>query len=320
MKEFTHINATTVSEATSALSQYGDRANVIAGGTSLLGELIVRCRPVQPEYIINLKTIDGMDYITEDSSGLKIGALVRLNDIAASSVVKSKYTALAQAASKVASFRLRNMGTIGGNICQEVRCWYYWTSDNKFNCLRKNPNGICQALVGDNRFQHSIFGAAGGCVAANISDTGPALIALDASIVTSKRTIAAEDFWEGFTNTVLEDGEIVTEIQVPAPPAGSRSAFAKASIRRAIDFALASAAILVTPASGTITSARVALGGVAPTPIRATKAEDELEGNAISEAVADAAAEAAIDGAVALTYNKYKLSVAKGVVKRALLA
>lgn len=320
MKEFTHINATTVSEATSALSQYGDRANVIAGGTSLLGELIVRCRPVQPEYIINLKTIDGMDYITEDSSGLKIGALVRLNDIAASSVVKSKYTALAQAASKVASFRLRNMGTIGGNICQEVRCWYYWTSDNKFNCLRKNPNGICQALVGDNRFQHSIFGAAGGCVAANISDTGPALIALDASIVTSKRTIAAEDFWEGFTNTVLEDGEIVTEIQVPAPPAGSRSAFAKASIRRAIDFALASAAILVTPASGSITSARVALGGVAPTPIRATKAEDELEGNAISEAVADAAAEAAIDGAVALTYNKYKLSVAKGVVKRALLA
>lgn len=320
MKEFTHINATTVSEAVSALGQYGDRANVIAGGTSLLGELIVRCRPVQPEYIINLKTIDGMDHITEDSGGLKIGALARLNDIAASSVVQSKYTALAQAASKVASYRLRNMGTIGGNICQQVRCWYYWTSENKFDCLRKNPNGICQALVGDNRFQHSIFGGSNGCVAANVSDTGPALIALDASIVTSERTIAAEDFWDGFTNTVLDDGEIVTEIQVPAPPAGSRSAFAKASIRRAIDFALASAAILVTPSTGSITSARVALGAVAPTPIRATKAEEELKGNAISEAVADSAAEAAIDGATALTYNKYKLSVAKGVVKRALLA
>jgi xanthine dehydrogenase YagS FAD-binding subunit len=319
MKEFTHINATTVDDAVSALGQYGGTANVYAGGTDIFGELKLRSRPSQPEYLINLKTIDGLDYITEDSSGLKIGALTRLNDIATSSIVQSNYAALAQAARKVASLQIRHMGTIGGNICQEVRCWYYRTSENKFDCLRKNPAGVCQALLGDHRFQHSIFGAAGGCVAANPGDTGPALLALDASIVTSKRTIAAGDFWDGYNTTVMDDDEIVTEIQIPAPAAGSKSAFAKASIRKAIDFALASCAVVITPATGSITSARLVLGGVAPTPIRATGAEDALTGNSLSEAVAQDAADAAVDGAAALPHNTYKLSVVKGVVKRALL-
>lgn len=320
MKEFTHINATTVDEAVSALSQYGDKANVIAGGTDLFGELILRSRPVQPEYIINLKTIDGLDHITEDATGLKIGALTRLNDIATSSIVKSKYAALAQAARKVASLQIRNIGTIGGNICQQTRCWYFRTSENKFNCLKKDPAGVCQALLGDHRFQHSIFGAANGCVAANVSDTAPALIALDAKIVTSERTIDAEEFFDGFSKTVLGADEIVTEIQVPTPPSGSKSAFAKASIRKAIDFALASAAVLITPATGSVTSARVALGAVAPTPIRSTAAEEALVGNSISESTAETAAAAAVDGASALPYNGYKISVAKGVVKRAILA
>ena len=320
MKNFTYISATTVDEATSALGQYGEMAEVIAGGTDLVPELNYRSRPVQPEYMVDLKGIGDLDYIDEDSAGLKIGALTRLHDIAFATAVQNNYTALAQAARKVASWQIRNMGTIGGNICQGVRCCYFRSSDNKFNCLRKNPQGVCQATLGDHRFHHSIFGAVGGCIAANVSDTAPALIALDASIVTSKRTISAEDFFDGFKNTVLDADEIVTEIQIPAPPSGSKSAFAKASIRRAVDFALASAAILITPASGTITEARVALGAVAPVPMRAIEAEDALKGSSLSETTAQAAANAAVDGAIGIVYNKYKISVTKGVVKRALLS
>lgn len=319
MKKFTHINATTVDEAVSALSQYGDKANVIAGGTDLLGELVNRCRPTQPEYIINLKTIDGLDYITEDAAGLKIGALTRLDDIAFSSVVQAKYSVLAQAARKVASWQVRNMGTIGGNICQDVRCWYFRSTWNKFDCLRKNPAGVCQALIGDNRYQHSIFGAANGCIAVNPSDVAPALVALDAKIVTNKQTVDAEDFFDGFNKTVLAADEIVTEIQVPTPPSGSKQAFVKASIRRAVDFALASCAVVITPATGSVTSARIVLGAVAPKPLRATASEEALVGNAISEAVAEAAAAAAVAGASALTYNAYKIQMTKGLVKRALL-
>lgn len=319
MKRFTHINATTVAEAASALSQYGDKANVIAGGTDLLRELIYRVRPEQPEYLINLKGIPGLDYIEEDSGGLKIGALTRLHDIAFSSVVQTKYAALAQAARKVASWQIRNMGTIGGNLVQQVQCWYYRSTFNKFNCLRKPGGSLCYATLGNNR-HNSIFGAVAGCIAIHPSDTAPALIVLDAKIVTNQRTIDAEDFFDGLTSTVLAGDEIVTEIQVPTPPASNKQAFVKASIRRAIDFALANVAVLISPATGSITSARVVLNAVAPTPRRATLAEEALVGNTISEAVAEAAAEAAVDGAIALPYNKYKISVAKGVVKRAILA
>jgi xanthine dehydrogenase YagS FAD-binding subunit len=319
MKRFTHINATTINEAVSALTQYGDKAEVLAGGCEMIGRLAHRAGP-QPDYVINLKTIPGLDSITEAGGVLKIGALAKLHDIAYSSVVLGRYPVLAEAARKVGSAQIRNMGTIGGNICQEVRCWYYWAPEDYFVCLRKDPSGLCYALQGDNRFQHSIFGASQGCPAANISDVAPALIALDASIVTSKQTISAADFFVGFTKTVLASDEIVTEIQVPTPPSGSKQAFIKASIRKALDFSLASCAVVITPATGTITSARVVLGGVAPEPRRATKAEDALVGNTISEAVADAAAAAAVEGAILLAYNGFKVSVTKGVVKQAILA
>lgn len=317
MKKFKYINATTVDEAASSLSQYGDKANVIAGGTDLLGELIYRCRPEQPEYIINLKTIPGLDYINEDGAGLKIGALTRLHDIAFSSTVLATYPALAQAARAVGSWQLRNMGTIGGNICQEVRCWYYRSSWNKFFCFRKGGT-LCQAVPGDNRYNAILGGQV--CFAVCPSDTAIPLLALNATIVTNKRSnIPIGDFFEVLGN-VLEADEIVTEIQVPTPPAGSKQAFAKASIRKAIDFALASAAVLINPATGSVTSARVALGAVAPTPWRATAAEEELVGNVVSEAVADSVAEAAVDGFFTLSSNKWKVQVAKGVVKRAILA
>ncbi|UCE97941.1 MAG: FAD binding domain-containing protein, partial [Dehalococcoidia bacterium] len=311
MKKFTHINANTVNEAVDLLGEYGDSASVIAGGTDLLGELVLRSRREQPEYIINLKTI-GLNSINTTSSGITIGALTPLHDIAFSSDVLSDYPALAQAARKVASWQIRNMGTIGGNICQDVRCMYFRSSGNKFDCIRKG-GALCYSTLGDNRF-NSIFAGAAGCIAVSPSDTAPVLVALDATIVTSSRSIAAEDFFDGLNTTVLANDEIVTEIQIPTPASGSKQSFVKASIRRAIDFALASAAVFVTS-----DDARVVMGGVAPTPYRATGAEDAIKGQAISESVADAAAAAAVSGAVKLTTNGYRIQVAKGVVKKAVL-
>jgi len=318
MEKFTHIDASTVEEAVSAL---GAGKAVIAGGTDLLGVLKTEIHPAYPEAIVNIKTIPNMGYIEEEGGVLKIGALATLSEIAESSLVKDKYAALAQAADAVGSPLLRNMGTIGGNLCQEVRCWYYRARKNYFNCMRKNPAGICYALIGDNRY-HSIFGAVGGCIAASPSDTAPALVALNASVVTNKRTIAIEDFCtvDVAKTTVLADDEIVTEVQVPEPKSGTKQAFLKFRTRKTIDFAISSVATAITVEGGTVADARIVLGAVAPVPYRATDAEDALKGKAITESVAEEAGTAAVKGATPYTYNTYLVPLTKGLVKRAILA
>jgi len=156
MMRFKHINAGSVAEATSILKDYGLKARVIAGGTDLLGQIKDDILPEYPEVIVNIKTISGLDYIREDGKILKIGALTRLEDIAQGRVVKGGYSILAEAARRTASPHIREMGTIGGNICQSNRCWYYWVPDNRFYCLRKGGK-LCYALTGDGRY-HSIFG------------------------------------------------------------------------------------------------------------------------------------------------------------------
>jgi NADPH-dependent glutamate synthase beta subunit-like oxidoreductase/CO/xanthine dehydrogenase FAD-binding subunit len=157
MKRFKHINACSVKEATSILKDYGKKARVIAGGTDLLGEMKDAILPEYPEVIVNIKTISGLDYIREEGKTLRLGALTRLEDIAKDRMVKDKYSILAEAARRTASPHIREMATIGGNICQSNRCWYYWVPDNRFHCLRKGNGRVCYALVGDNRY-HSIFG------------------------------------------------------------------------------------------------------------------------------------------------------------------
>lgn len=158
MREFTHINATTVEEAASILKEHKGRAKPVAGGTDLLGEMKDEILAKYPKTIVNLKTIPDLDYVREDGDALKIGALTRLEDIANHKTVKDKYAALAEAAHRAASPHIREMGTIGGNICQSNRCWYYWTPDNRFPCIRKGGK-VCYAIVGENRDLHSIFGA-----------------------------------------------------------------------------------------------------------------------------------------------------------------
>lgn len=157
MKAFKHFNSNSLNTAVTALNEYEMKARAIAGGTDLLGILKDRVNPVYPVALINLKTIKNQSYIEEDSQGLKIGALTKLHEIEKSSVIKEKYTVLAEAAHNVASPQIRRMGTIGGNICQEPRCWYYRYPENGFHCTRKGGKR-CNALTGENRF-HSIFGA-----------------------------------------------------------------------------------------------------------------------------------------------------------------
>ncbi len=308
MKDFTIVNATTVAEAVSALGE--PKSAILAGGTDVLGMLKGFVSPnFVPDSLVNIKPITTLYDLKEEGGMLKIGALVKLADIAESATVKSKYAALAEASRRVATPELRNMGTIGGNICQHVRCWYYRTEFNAFNCLRKNPAGVCQALLGDNRYS-SIFGALLGCVAVNPSDTAPALVALNAKIVTSKQTVDAEDFFamNGEKTTILDDDEIVTEIQVPTPAAGTKSAFLKFAIRKAFDFPIVNCAVARSGASG-----RICLNGVHNLPRRVTAAEDALPDAA-------AAAAAAVQGAIALPNNSYMIQIAKTLVKRAVEA
>jgi xanthine dehydrogenase YagS FAD-binding subunit len=322
MYKFTHINANTLADAAAILG--AGYAAVLAGGTDLLTCMKGMCSPNPPAVLVNIKTVTpGLDYITVDAGGtLHIGALTSLADIAASSVVSGGWNALAQAAQAAACPELRSMGTIGGNICQKPRCPYFRNEQNAFNCLRKNPQGECYALTGVNTY-HSIFGPDSGCIAVCPSDTAPVLVAMDASIVTTKKTWTAADFFviRGEQINSIEIDEIVTEIQVPASAANTRSTYLKFAFRKAIDFPLVSCAAVTTQNAGSVTVASIVLGGVYNTPKRANDAETYITGKAITTANADAAgaATATVASATALAGNKYKVQIAKTLIKRALL-
>jgi len=322
VKEFKHFNAYSIDEAVSLMGNYGDRACIIAGGTDLLGKMKDAILPAYPEALVNIKTIPGLSYIKEDGGMLKIGALTTLSEIAQSDLVRSKAAALAQAACRTASPHLRDMGTIAGNLCQDIRCWYYRNQNNRFSCLRKK-GGRCYAIKGDNRY-HSIFGGSvsGGCMAVHPSDTAPALIALNAKIKTSARTIDAGEFFEvkPVKTTVLKADEIVTEIQVPVPAAGTSTAFLKFALRQAIDFPIVNCAAAITSAGGKVTAARICLNAVAVVPYRAAQAENAIIGKSIDEALAGEAGQAAVAEAKPLEHNKYMVQVARTIVKRCVLA
>jgi xanthine dehydrogenase YagS FAD-binding subunit len=313
MRPFNHTNAKSLAEVRTALS--GGKTVIISGGTDLLGTLKDNILPQYPSTVINLKTVPGLDFIKEEAGVLKIGAVTRLADIAANPVVKQRYTALAQAASRVATPPVRDMGTIGGNIAQLHRCWYFRKPENRFECMRKGGK-TCFAMTGDNRY-HSIFGAVNGCIAVHPSDTAPALIALNAKVVTDRRTVEAENFFDVKKpgNTVLAADEVIKEIQIPQPPAGAKSAFIKFAIRKSIDFPIVNCAVMVGGGAP-----RICLNAVAPKPYRATKAEAAIAGKPINEANAAAAGEAAVADAKPFTATRYKVQIAKTLVKRALLA
>jgi len=323
MKRFTHLNALSVEQAVAELARHGGgRARLNAGGSDLFGALKDEFLPVYPESVINIKSIPGLDYIREERGVLRIGALARLCDLAHSPLLREKYRVLAEAAGTVASPQIRNVATLGGNLCQDVRCCYYRYPRHiggPIQCARKG-SGPCLAVKGDNRYHAVLEGRR--CFAVCPSDTAVALAALDAQLLVAgpqgERRIAVRDFYTPLRN-ILEPDEMVREIEVPAPAGPLQHSFLKFTLRRPIDFAIVSVAALVGSADGICTRARIALGAVAPGAYRAVAAEEYLQGRALDLESAARAAELALQGARALSGNAYKIEIARTLVQRAIL-
>ena len=255
---------------------------------------------------------------------MRLGALTKLRDIASNPIVRDKYPALAQAARAVASPQIRIMGTIAGNLCQDIRCWYYRATKNYFYCLRKKDaqkGSPCYAVVGDHRY-HSIFGAVNRCIAVNPSDTAPALVALGARIRTTKREVEVEDFFRvgPERTTVLEDDEVLTEIVIPALPPETKSIFLKYAFRNSIDFPIINCAIAVALDQGSVQTSRICLNAVYNLPYRPTRSEELLRNQPLEDSIAEQASQMALDGAKPLRQNKYMVPLTRRLIKEALLA
>jgi len=319
LPQFSYIRAQSLAEALAQLEAGGTR--VSAGGTDLLGCL--RDRVFDSSKIVSLSAVDTLRGITANGAGLRIGALTRIAEIAANPLINARYAVLAQAAGAVASPQLRHQGTIGGNICQKPRCWYY---RGDFDCLRKG-GPMCYAVGGENEY-HAVFGG-GPCVYVHPSDTAPALVALGASVriaaARGARTVPLEEFHvrpevDVTRETVLEAGEIVTDVLLPAPAPGQRSTYRKVRARQAWDFALVGAAIGLRLTGDRVSEARVVLSGVAPVPWRAREAETALNGRRLDRTTIARAAAAAAAGADPLEKNGYKVPLITGLVEERLTA
>ena len=323
MINFRHIDASSTAHALSILSQYGERARILAGGQDLLFR--IKKYIVAPECVVNIKTIPGLNYVrAEPQSNLRIGALTTLSQIAHSSEVRERYGVLAQAAGVVASPQIRNMGTLAGNICQDVWCWYL---QDGFSCW-KSGGRFCDLAGGDSRYYGSIMGGHL-CLSNHPSDTAVALAALDARVrVASPRgeyVTAITDFLPGHTwvdgrlqSHTLRADEIVTEIEAPFCP--TRSAYVKFAVRKSWDFAIASVAVSAVIHDGMWSDVRIVLGGVATFPYRSREAEDLLRHQRISDVGAAEAAQAALQHAKPLKMNSYKVDLSKALLRRALLS
>ena len=318
LPKFNYVRPTTVNEALAVLN---DRPALIhGGGTDLLGCL--REGIFSADTLVSLSSIDELKGVREATDGgLRIGALAKVAEIAASDTVAAGYTALADAASEVASPQLRNQGTIGGNLCQKPRCWYY---RGHFDCIRKGGEK-CFAYEGENQY-HCIFGG-DMCYIVHPSDTAPALAALGAvcriSGPTSSRSVAVEALHVSPTEdpqreTVLGPDEILTEIVLPAPAKGLRSSYRKVRTRGAWDFALAGVALAIVFDGDTVRSARVFLSGAAPVPWRSKTAEEAIVGTTLDAATIDKAAAATVEGAQPLEHNGYKVPLFEGLMKEQL--
>ena len=320
MEKFSYINATSLKQVTSLLSESGwGEVMLIAGGTDLLGE--IKEYVESPKTLINLKTLPGMDGIEADASGLKIGALTTIDDIARHPTIQHHYTVLAQAAVSVATPQIRNVGTLGGNLCQRPRCWYY--RDETINCLKKSGD-ICYAVDGLSKY-HAILGGDPVYIV-HPSDLAPALIALGASVKIvgpeGEKTMSLEEFFtlpadNPFRENVLEPNEIVVEVTVPQAKPNTKSFYLKAREKGAPDFALASVAGVFEMDGKTCKTASIVLGGVAPAPWRSKEAEAALTGKMVDESVSMQAGADAVKDAQPLNDNAYKVTLTQNLISRA---
>lgn len=321
MKAFKHVNATSVKEAIELIRTCEGKASLIAGGTDLLGVLKDEILPDYPAAVINLKTIAGLDRFEHTGNGFKIGALTRLVDVVAHPLIKEKFPALSQAAEAVATPEIRNMATLGGNLCQDTRCWYYRYPHHvggRIMCHRKGK-GPCHAVKGDNRY-HAIMGARK-CFAVCPSDTAIALSALGAGLEVAgpqgMRKVSIDEFFTPLGNR-LETDELLTGIRVPDSAAETRQAFFKFTLKKPVDFAVASVAAIGRVRKNICREVKIVLGAVAPTPWRAPEAEELIRGRTVSEKLIKDAAGAAVEQARPMRMNAYKVEITRTLVERAL--
>jgi xanthine dehydrogenase YagS FAD-binding subunit len=321
VRPFEHLNAKSVAEACDALRTWNGRARLNAGGTDLLLTLKGDFLPQYPEVVINIKEIAGLDSIREKNGVLEVGALTRLSDVAASPLVREWCPVLADAAHSVASPQIRNAATLGGNLCQDVRCWYYRYPrrlGGPLQCLRKGA-GPCLAIKGDNRY-HGVLGSTK-CFAVCPSDTAVALAALDARLLIAgpekERSMRVTDFYS-LSGTALRPGEMLTAVEIPKVTSRAHQKFLKFTLRKPIDFAVVSVATVCAVEGGVWTDASIALGALAAGPVRATDVEDMILGRPADESSINEAADAVLSGAKPLSMNGYKINIAKSLIRKAL--
>ena len=319
MHRFEFVNAASVEQASELLNGNGATARVISGGTDLLGE--IKQRTALPDRLVSLQGIDDLRGVRIYDEGALIGAMTTIGDVGAHSEIRAQYAALAEACDSVATPQIRNVGTIGGNLCQRPRCWYYRSP--LFDCHKKGGEK-CFAFEGANKF-HAIFDT-GSCPAVHPSDTAVALEALDARVLLltwdGARMLPIEDFFVGPSvdvtrENVLEAGEILGQVVIPSASPNARSLFLKAKERQAMDFALASVAVSLEVDGDSVKDARVVLGGVAPVPRRVRNAESALIGMGIGDIDPEQVGRIAVEGASPLSDNGYKVRLATGLVSRA---
>ena len=319
MPAFQLFQPASTGEALGVLDQYGADAWVLAGGLDSWDWFKDRVK--KPSAVVDLGGIESLRSIRSFGGTVEIGAMATLREVVRNTDVASQFSLLVESAELAASPQIRNQGTIGGNIGQDTRCWYY---RDGWSCYRAGGN-ICYAdtPTAMNR-EHAILGASR-CVAVNVSDTAPALVALDAEMVVEnsggQRVIPAQDFFIGpaidiMRMTVLRPGDILTSIRIPSTWAGQRFYFETSRDRAVWDFPLANVASAARIANGVIEDIRIVANGVAPYPVRFTAAEDAVRGQAVSEETADRAGEIAIRGVRPLAHNGYKVALLRNLVKR----
>jgi xanthine dehydrogenase YagS FAD-binding subunit len=308
--------------AKSKTAQQGADIRFIAGGTTLID--LMKLNVETPQKLVDVTRLPLSKIDDLPDGGLSIGAMVRNSDLAHHSGVQKNYRVLSEALLSGATVQLRNMATTGGNLLQRTRCMYF--RDTAMPCNKRQPGSGCAAITGVNRGL-AVLGTSEHCIATNPSDMNVALTALEATIhirgPNGERTVPIGDFHllPGNTphrETVLEPGDLITHVTLPAPTPGSRSLYIKLRDRASYEFALASAAVVVTTSGGKITRARVALGGVGTKPWRSSEAETELTNQPATEEVFRKAAEAALRGAEPQSQNGFKVELAKRCLVHAL--
>ncbi|MDR0788477.1 MAG: xanthine dehydrogenase family protein subunit M [Gemmatimonadota bacterium] len=321
MPAYELFQPTDVESAITLLREHGDGARILGGGMDTWDWLKDRNKRITA--LVDLGGIPGLQDIKVTADGIEIGAMVPLSVVARNADVVNSYTVLARAAGRVASPQIRNQGTIGGNVNQDVRCWYYRSG---WPCYRAGGN-ICYANTPQslNR-EHAILDA-NRCVAVSPSDTAPALVALDAKMIVQTRRgvreINAADYFLGPATdirrtTVLKHGEVLTSIRIPKTWSGAQFYFEKVADRKSWDFPLVNVASAIRMEGGSIADARIVVGAVAARPMRLRKVEDAIRGKAADEATAAVAGELAVRGAVPLRLNGYKVPLMRNLVKRAI--